>query len=518
MQSLSASLNCQALSLKGDVQAVFARLKATSINNITLLETAQAPHGATADSPRWSYIACPALATLKSHASETVLYLNNVEPNAQLNPQLNPQLNAELNAEPAVQSWANPWDALRDMLALLKTQTTQTTQTTTPIHADLNTVNDWPQGLSFAAGWVGYLGYDLVRYVEDLPDLAVNTPALPDLYLQLCDHVLAYEHTHAAWYFCTLDLSGMMTGVQNRSNVWARTLAAAHTEPAGSPSSFSAGKPCCNTAPADYLMQAQAVLEWIKAGDIMQANLSHRVQSSFSGDAFALYQALTLANPAPYAAYIAGDGFAIASVSPERFLHLHHQHISAKPIKGTRPRCTDALSDQAEYQALQHSLKDRAENVMIVDLMRNDLGRAASVGSVKTQDLFAIEAHPSVWQMVSTITAQLRDECGAVDLLQACWPPGSMTGAPKIRAMEIIEHLEPTKRGVYAGSVGYFDVSGRMDLSVVIRTAVVADGQVMVQVGGAVVADSLPLDELNETYSKGKKLFEVLGWQLRPGN
>ena len=163
------------------------------------------------------------------------------------------------------------------------------------------------------------------------------------------------------------------------------------------------------------------------------------------------------------------------------------------------------------------SEKDRAENLMIVDLMRNDLGRVAQVGSIQTDDLFRIEAHPSVWQMVSTITAQLRKDASVSDLLKACWPPGSMTGAPKVRAMELIEGLEPVRRGPYAGALGYLDISGDLDLSVVIRTAIVADQRVMVQVGGAVVADSDPASELAETYAKGKILLSALRQPLACG-
>jgi para-aminobenzoate synthetase component 1 len=301
--------------------------------------------------------------------------------------------------------------------------------------------------------------------------------------------------------------------------VWAATLAAVHNNAAESiaiaSEAFSAGTAQCNTPADTYLQQAQTVLDFVRAGDILQANLSHCIEASFTGDAFGLYQALVRVNPAPYAAYLSGDGFSIASVSPEQFLRLRSSTITAKPIKGTRPRHSDAQQDGIERDTLQTSLKDLAENVMIVDLMRNDLGRVARIGSVKTADLFEIEAHPSVWQMVSTITAELREDADCVALLRACWPPGSMTGAPKIRAMEIIESLEPSRRGVYSGAIGYFDISGACELSVVIRTAVIAKNRVRVQVGGAIVADSDPTSELHETYAKGKKLFETLDWQLK---
>lgn len=278
---------------------------------------------------------------------------------------------------------------------------------------------------------------------------------------------------------------------------------------------FKAGSVFCKTPNPEYLQQVQTVLDFVHAGDILQANLSHRLESTFEGDTFALYQALTRANPAPYAAFLQGDGFAIASVSPEQFLHVRGRQVTAKPIKGTRLRSADAQQDKVAHDELQASEKDRAENVMIVDLMRNDLGRVAKIGSVKVKYLFEVEAHPSVWQMVSTVIAELRENADLVDVLRACWPPGSMTGAPKVHAMSIIENLEPVRRGPYAGAIGYMDVSGDMNLSVIIRTAIISQNRVTVQVGGAIVADSDPVSELDESYAKGRKIFETLGWTQR---
>lgn len=457
--------------------------------HIALLESAQKGTHV----PRWSYIACSPLATLKSLGDGVALY------------------DADRHSSSPVRVWSNPFDALREMLATFKAE---------GVHQHTQK----PDGLSFTAGWVGVLGYDLVRSIERLPTLALADVTLPDIHLHLCDHVLAYEHTQAHWYFCTTVLPG--SNAATRALVWETTLGKAQSSQqtsglmtgfmtgfmTGLVTGFKAGPVLFKTSAQQYLQQVQTILDFVHAGDILQANLSHRLEAAFEGDAFALYLALTQANPAPYAAYLEGDGFAIASVSPEQFLNLHGRQITAKPIKGTRLRKTDPQQDKIEHAALQASEKDRAENVMIVDLMRNDLGRVAQIGSVKVSSLFDIEAHPSVWQMVSTITADLRDDADLVDLLRACWPPGSMTGASKVRAMEIIDSIEPVRRGPYAGAIGYMDVSGDMDLSVIIRTAVVAQGRVMVQVGGAIVADSDPVSELNETYAKGRILFETLGW------
>jgi para-aminobenzoate synthetase component 1 len=466
-----------ALTLAGTPQDVFLRLKKNQ--HATLLESAQTG----SDANHWSYIACAPLATLKSLADGTALYRTDAPFSSPL------------------RTWGNPFDALRDVLALFT------------IEKDAAKLAQKPAELGFTAGLIGYLGYDLVRSIERLPTVAVDDTHLPDMHLHLCDHVLAYEHTQGCWHFCTTLLAQSDLAV--RALVWEETLTQAQAqqkvrEPLPS---FKAGKVLHKTADKNYLHQVQTILDFVHAGDILQANLSHRLEASFEGDPFALYQALTQANPAPYAAYLQGNGFAIASVSPEQFLNVRGRQVTARPIKGTRLRGADPQQDKAKQDELRASEKDRAENVMIVDLMRNDLGRVAKIGSVKVASLFDIEAHPSVWQMISTITAELRADADLVDVLRACWPPGSMTGAPKVHAMEIIENLEPVRRGPYAGAIGYMDVSGDMDLSVIIRTAVVSQNRVMVQVGGAIVADSEPASELDETYAKGRILFETLNWQ-----
>ena len=184
---------------------------------------------------------------------------------------------------------------------------------------------------------------------------------------------------------------------------------------------------------------------------MLQVNLTRREEAAFEGDAWALYEDLASAHPAPFAAYLEGPGFAIASCSPERFLHRRGDRLEARPIKGTAARGIDETEDAARRQKLAASVKDRAENVMIVDLMRNDLGRVAVTGSVEVPELFALESYASVWQMVSTVRARLRPDCGVAQLLRACWPAGSMTGAPKIKAMEIVERLEALRRDWYAG-------------------------------------------------------------------
>ncbi len=452
------------ISLNASPQQVYARLPRGQ--GTVLLESSKEMPGLSG----WSWVTGPAVAVLQTLAD-------------------GPTTLQRLGEAQNFASWADPFVALRQVL--LSVACAPCAQ------------------MAFTGGLVGYVGYDLARFVERLPTQALADPAWPWMHLYLCDHVLAFDHVKGQWYFCTNDWPEF--SVPGRSQVWQATLArAGGAQPLAG--SFQAGSLVARTVPEDYQAQVQQVLDFIAAGDIFQVNLSHRFEAGFQGDAFALYQELTVKNPAPFSAYMEGPGFALASVSPERFLRLSAQgEVVARPIKGTLPRLPDSTLDRLQRAALMASEKDRAENLMIVDLMRNDLGRVAQVGSVRVDQLFELEAHPSVWQMVSTIRAKLARNQGAVDLLKACWPPGSMTGAPKVRAMEIIDALEPVRRGPYAGALGYFDAGGGMDLSVVIRTALVYQGRVMVQVGGGVVADSRPALELEETHAKGRLLMEVLG-------
>lgn len=457
------------VALAATPQDLYARLGAA--DGTVLLESSMRMPGLGG----WSWVTGPAVATLQTHGGATTLI--------------------DRSGGRVLAQWADPFEAIAAVLAMLA-----------PAEPAVR-----PQGLGFAGGLVGHLGYDLARFVERLPAIAADEPALPAMRLHLCDHLYAFDHASGRWYWC--DMPTPWGDAQARARVWAATRACA-AAPSPSPGRFAVGDLHSRTAAADYLAQVRQVLDFIAAGDIFQANLSHRLEAPFQGDPYALYRALTARNPAPFSAYLPGDGFAIASVSPERFLKLDvtpaGRIVTARPIKGTVPRDADPARDEAQRQALTQSVKDHAENLMIVDLMRNDLGRVAQVGSVKVPRLFEAEPHPSVWQLVSTVCATLRDDKGVADLLRACWPPGSMTGAPKVRAMEIIETLEPVRRGPYAGAIGYFDASGAVDLSVVIRTAVVHGGRVMVQLGGAVVADSDPVKELAETEAKGRFIVQAL--------
>jgi aminodeoxychorismate synthase component I len=254
------------------------------------------------------------------------------------------------------------------------------------------------------------------------------------------------------------------------------------------------------------------LLERIEAGDVYQACLTHRFEQPFSGDPWRLYRALRARNPAPFGAWLALPEAAICSSSPERFLAVAADgRLESRPIKGTRPRGEDPARDAALAAELARSEKDRAENLMIVDLVRNDLGRVCATGSIEVPELRAIESYATVHQMVSTVTGRLRPGVRRADAIRAAFPPGSMTGAPKLAAMRLLAGLEPVRRGVYSGALGYLDVRGGADLSVVIRTAVVAGGRACVHSGGGIVADSEPAAEWSESLAKARVLLEAIG-------
>jgi para-aminobenzoate synthetase component 1 len=260
-----------------------------------------------------------------------------------------------------------------------------------------------------------------------------------------------------------------------------------------------------------YLDAVTRVREYIIAGDIFQANLSQRFEAPLEEDPWHLYRRLREVNPAPFAAYLEWGGVAVASASPERFLELSPAgRVETRPIKGTRPRGTSPEHDQALGQALQESEKDRAENLMIVDLLRNDLSRVCRPGTVRVPELFALEQYRTVHHLVSTVEGRLAEGKDAADLLAATFPGGSITGAPKVRAMEIIAELEPSRRGIYCGSIGYWSVTGALDTSIVIRTLLAAGGKLFFSAGGGIVADSDPEQEYQETLDKARALLTAI--------
>ncbi len=356
--------------------------------------------------------------------------------------------------------------------------------------------------LPFRGGFIGYLSYDLGRLLEPLPATARDDLAAPDMLLGLYTAALVVDHRAQLTWAC-----GYSAHSREAAQAAARTLE--QTARAGCPEprdggSATDGRLTGNFTREQYLQALRRTIEYIYAGDIFQANLSQRFQGTVRITPWELYRRFSEINPAPFAAYLGFDDIQLVSASPERFVLVREGLVETRPIKGTRPRGTDPAADQALARELLASEKDAAELTMIVDLERNDLGRVCRFGSVEVPQLVVLESYPTVHHLVATVVGRLRPEASNVDLLRATLPGGSITGAPKIRAMEIIEELEPTRRGPYTGCIGYLGLDGRVDLNIVIRTIAVLDRTAYFQVGGGIVADSDPEDEYIETLVKGR--------------
>jgi para-aminobenzoate synthetase component 1 len=381
----------------------------------------------------------------------------------------------------------------------------------------------------FQGGAAGYIGYDWGTRLERVAPPRFDDLAFPDCMLGWYDWVVAWDHELGrAWLVST----GLPETGPARSHRAAERQASIRALLAGecrAPSPPSRA-PRTATTPAPplypfapgirstftrsgYCDAVRRVIDYLYAGDIFQANLSHRLQSRLTEPPFDLYRRLRTHNPAPFAAYLDFGELVVASSSPERFLRVSpaNRVVEARPIKGTRPRGRDPADDAALRQELSVSEKDRAEHVMIVDVLRNDLSRVCRSGSVRVPELFALEQYATVHHLVSTVVGELARDRDVVDLLRATFPGGSITGAPKIRAMQIIAQLEPTARGVYCGSIGYLSVTGALDTSIVIRTYLVLGEDVYFQVGGGIVADSDPDQEYRETLDKARGLIAALG-------
>ena len=366
----------------------------------------------------------------------------------------------------------------------------------------------------FVGGAVGYLGYDLGRHIEALPDMTVDDVGVPELYLGFYDAALAFCHRTGEVYAAGVGRS------DEEARGRARDLAdkaRAGRPPAREPGPASDGALRGNFTREAYLEALARTIEYVHAGDIFQANLSQRFDTRLRVSPWELFRRLHEVNPAPFAAYLGFDDVQVVSASPERFVQVRGGHVETRPIKGTRPRGATPEEDEALAQELLDSEKDGAELTMIVDLERNDLGRVCRFGTVKTPQLAVLESYPTVHHLVATVVGRLLPGKGNVDLLRAAFPGGSITGAPKVRAMEIIEELEPTRRGVYTGCIGYLGFDDTMDLNIVIRTIVARDGRAYFQVGGGIVADSEPELEWEETLHKGRALARALDARLPGG-
>ena len=380
--------------------------------------------------------------------------------------------------------------------------------------------------LPFIGGAMGYFSYDLGRRIEKLPVKALDAEDLPEMAIGIYDCVLIVDHDEKQSFLSTPSDKKLAqkriaqwqtliqkTQQQNKKNNQNRYLE----------NTFKVtGEIKSNLSFKQYAKAFNKIQAYIRSGDCYQVNLTQRFSAPATGRLWHTYQTLKKINPAPFSAYFNTPFGEILSASPERFLSVqcgddhetnqnsHHYNVSTKPIKGTRPRAEDPAQDQALINDLKTSIKDRAENVMIVDLLRNDLGRVCEIGTVNVPSLFDIESYATVHHLVSTVEGILDKNQDAISLLRAAFPGGSITGAPKIRAMEIIEEVEPNRRGIYCGALGYIDFNGNMDTNIMIRSLIYNHGEVRYWVGGGIVYDSNVDEEYQETLDKGAALLELL--------
>jgi len=360
--------------------------------------------------------------------------------------------------------------------------------------------------LPFTGGAVGLFGYELGRHLERAPRR--HARGAGEMAVGIYDVVAGFDLAEGkAWV-----TAATPDALAKAEQLAAEIEAAPELDPL-------APTPAVEMRPElsreDYLVRVARVIDYIRAGDIFQANFTQRFLADRPADysAFELYRRLRGLNPAPFASYLkCGEGLTVATASPERFLSLDRTgRIEARPIKGTRRREKDPAADALAAAELAASVKDRAENLMITDLMRNDIGRVAVRGSVAVPALHAVESYATLHHLVSVVEAQLQPGLGPVDLLRATFPGGSITGAPKVRAMEIIDELEPAPRGAYCGAIGWIGFDGAMDLSITIRSVALTEGSIVAQAGGAIVADSDPEAEHAEMMAKVAPALAAIG-------
>lgn len=384
----------------------------------------------------------------------------------------------------------------------------------TPVHVD---------GLPrFTGGAVGYIGYDAVRYIEHLPDVPADDTGVPDALLMFTDVVLAIDNLLGRAYVIAMAevdaathddaLRGIHDAAVQRIDHVIATLA---DRPAPPPIALPADTQDIafesSVARDTFERDVELIREYILAGDAFQVVLSQRLAVPLDRDPFDVYRALRTSNPSPYLFFLELDGIALVGSSPEVLVRVEEEVVTVRPIAGTRPRGRSEAEDHHLAEDLLADPKERAEHLMLVDLGRNDVGRVARFGSVRVTSFMSIEKYSHVLHMVSQVEGRVQPDASAIDVFRACFPAGTVSGAPKIRAMQIIDELEPVRRGIYAGAVGYFAWGGRtMDTAIAIRTLVAVGGRAFVQAGAGVVADSVPATEYEETLAKARALLRVL--------
>lgn len=360
--------------------------------------------------------------------------------------------------------------------------------------------------LPYVAGAMGYFSYDLGRLVEKIPNIAAEEVKIPDCYLYFYDNAIVVDNLYKKTFITALGVLGakehsiklIKEKIINGSKVQYGELNKSKTE------FFS------NFEKDEYIDTVQKVRQYISNGDIYITNLTQRFCCDTTKEPYEVYKNLRHINPAPFAAFINVENFSIVSSSPERFLEIRNNIVETRPIKGTRPRGKNREEDLRNKQELINSEKDKSELLMIVDLARNDLSKVCKPNTVKVTELFKLEEYSTVFHLVSTVVGELRDEYTAVDCLKACFPGGSITGAPKVRSMEVIEELEPTRRNIYTGCIGYLGFDGNADLNIVIRTILMKERKAYFGVGGGITWESIKEAEYEETLDKARALMRVL--------
>ncbi|MGR3310008.1 MAG: aminodeoxychorismate synthase component I [Candidatus Brocadiales bacterium] len=425
---------------------------------------------------RYSFIGCQPFLTLKTKGSRIEIQTN----------------------YDTIEKHANPFAVLKNLLKRFRLET-----------------DNLP--VPFPGGAVGYLAYDLCHFIERLPATKSDDVGFPDMYFGFYDTVIAVDHALGKCYIIAVDFDedclpyireNHPPAQERIDEVESRVKSCMDDRTAASTSirDSSSGTIESNFTPQEYMEMVRRAKEYIAAGDIYQVNLSQRFKTQINIPPHELYLRLREINPAPFACYLQFDNKAIVSSSPERFLRVNKGRVQTRPIKGTCPRWADEKINLRMKQELLSSPKENAELTMIVDLERNDLGRVCNYGSVKVVQKKVLESYPSVYHLVATVEGDLHPRYDSIDLIKATFPGGSITGVPKIRAMQIIDELEPTRRGVYTGAIGYIGFNGCMDLNIAIRTFLIKGSEAYFQVGGGIVADSDAEKEYEETLHKVRAL------------
>ena len=369
----------------------------------------------------------------------------------------------------------------------------------------------------FTGGLVGYFGYETTRYVEPRLGRMAKPDAIgaPDILLTVSDEVVVFDNLKGKLYV-VIHVNPEVAGAYDKANVRLDELVTKldkgipHNRPAKHNKTVSETDFVSGFTQQGFEAAVEKSREYIRAGDIMQVVLSQRLTIPFAAEPLDLYRALRTLNPSPYMYFMDLKDFHIVGSSPEILVRLEDGRVTVRPIAGTRPRGATETEDQRLEQDLLADPKERAEHIMLVDLGRNDVGRVAKIGSVRVSDKMVIERYSHVMHIVSNVTGELKPDMDAIDVLRATFPAGTVSGAPKVHAMEIIEELEPTRRGIYSGAVGYIGWSGNMDTAIAIRTAVIKDRVLYIQAGAGIVADSVPRNEWNETMNKARAIFRAV--------